>query len=70
MASGSFARGKDQINANASVVFVGNVNQSVSSLLKTFHLFAPFPEAMNNDSAFFDRIHYYLPGWECLMILH
>lgn len=64
MASGSFARGKDQINANASVVFVGNVNQSISSLLKTFHLFAPFPEAMNNDSAFFDRIHFYLPGWE------
>ena len=64
MASGSFARGKDQINANASIVFVGNVNQSISSLLKTFHLFAPFPEGMNNDSAFFDRIHYYLPGWE------
>lgn len=64
MASGSFARGKDQISANASVVFVGNVNQSISSLLKTSHLFAPFPDAMNNDSAFFDRIHYYLPGWE------
>ena len=64
MASGSFARGKDQINANASIVYVGNVNQSISSLLKTHHLFAPFPEAMNNDSAFFDRIHYYLPGWE------
>ncbi len=64
MASGSFARGKDQINANASITFVGNVNQSISSLLKTSHLFSPFPEAMNNDSAFFDRIHYYLPGWE------
>ena len=64
MASGSFARGKDQINANASIVFVGNINQSISSLLKTFHLFAPFPDAMNNDSAFFDRMHYYLPGWE------
>ena len=64
MASGSFARGKDQINANASIVFVGNINQSISSLLRTFHLFAPFPEAMNNDSAFFDRMHYYLPGWE------
>ncbi len=62
MASGSFARGKDPINANASIVFVGNVNQSISSLLKTSHLFAPFPDAMNNDSAFFDRIHYYLPG--------
>jgi len=64
MASGSFARGKDQINANASIVFIGNVNQSISSLLKTAHLFAPFPDAMSNDSAFFDRIHYYLPGWE------
>ncbi len=64
MASGSFARGKDQINANASIVFVGNVNQSIPSLIKTSHLFAPFPDAMNNDSAFFDRIHYYLPGWE------
>jgi len=64
MASGSFARGKDQISANASIVLVGNINQSVSSLLKTSHLFAPFPDAMNNDSAFFDRIHYYLPGWE------
>lgn len=64
MASGSFARGKDQINANASIVFVGNVNESIQSLLKTAHLFAPFPDAMNNDSAFFDRIHYYLPGWE------
>lgn len=64
MASGSFARGKDQINANASIVFVGNVNQSISSLLKTAHLFAPFPDAMSSDSAFFDRVHYYLPGWE------
>lgn len=64
MASGSFARGKSQINANASIAFVGNVNQSISSLLKTFHLFAPFPDAINNDSAFFDRMHYYLPGWE------
>ena len=64
MASGSFARGKEEKNANASIVFVGNINQSVSSLLKTAHLFQPFPEAMNNDSAFFDRIHYYLPGWE------
>lgn len=52
MASGSFARGKDQINANASIVFVGNVNESIQSLLKTAHLFAPFPDAMNNDSAF------------------
>ena len=64
MASGSFARGKEEKNANASMVFVGNINQSVSSLIKTAHLFQPFPEAMNHDTAFFDRIHYYVPGWE------
>ena len=63
MASGSFARGKDAIQANASMVFVGNINQSVESLLKTSHLFEPFPEAMI-DSAFFDRMHCYIPGWE------
>ncbi len=64
MASGSFARGKEQKNANASIVFVGNVNQSIDSLIKTSHLFSPFPDAMNGDTAFFDRMHYYLPGWE------
>ncbi|MBU9673994.1 protease Lon-related BREX system protein BrxL [Planococcus sp. CP5-4] len=64
MASGSFARGKEEKNASASMVFVGNINQSVDVLLKTSHLFAPFPEEMANDSAFFDRMHYYLPGWE------
>lgn len=63
MASGSFARGKDAIQANASMVFVGNINQSVDSLLKTSHLFEPFPEAMI-DSAFFDRMNAYIPGWE------
>jgi ATP-dependent Lon protease len=64
MASGSFARGKEQKQANASMVFVGNINQSVDALLKTSHLFEPFPEAMANDTAFLDRMHYYLPGWE------
>lgn len=64
MNSGSFARWKETKNWTASMVFVGNVNQSIESLLKTSHLFAPFPEAMNNDTAFFDRMHYYLPGWE------
>ncbi|HLR43310.1 MAG TPA: protease Lon-related BREX system protein BrxL, partial [Pseudogracilibacillus sp.] len=64
MASGSFARGKEEKNASASMVFVGNINQSIDVLLKTSHLFAPFPEEMANDSAFFDRMHYYLPGWE------
>ncbi len=64
MASGSFARGKDSINADASMVFVGNINDSVDSLLKVTHLFNPFPPEFNSDSAFFDRMHFYLPGWE------
>ena len=64
MASGSFARGKEEKNALASMVFVGNINQSLDVLIKTSHLFAPFPEDMANDSAFFDRMHYYIPGWE------
>ena len=63
MASGSFSRGRDVINANAAMVFVGNINQSIDTLVKTGHLFMPFPEDMI-DSAFFDRMHAYLPGWE------
>jgi len=63
MASGSFARGRDAINAYASMVFVGNINQPVDTLVKTSHLFAPFPEPMI-DAAFFDRFHAYIPGWE------
>ncbi|MXZ35997.1 MAG: protease Lon-related BREX system protein BrxL [Acidobacteria bacterium] len=63
MASGSFARGRDQVNADASMVFVGNINQPVDTLVKTSHLLAPFPEAMI-DAAFFDRLHAYIPGWE------
>ena len=64
MASGSFARGREEKAASASMVFVGNINQSVEVLLKTSHLFDPFPDAMAYDSAFFDRMHYYVPGWE------
>jgi len=63
MASGSFARGRDAISASAAMVFVGNINQSVDTLVKTSHLLAPFPDAMI-DSAFFDRFHAYIPGWE------
>jgi len=63
MASGSFARGRDSVAASASMVFVGNINQPVDTLVKTSHLLAPFPEAMI-DSAFFDRFHGYIPGWE------
>lgn len=64
MASGSFARGKTEVPAYASMVFVGNINQSVESLLKKSHLFDPFPAAMAYDTAFLDRMHCYVPGWE------
>lgn len=64
MASGSFARGKEEKAASASMVFVGNINQSVDVLLKTSSLFDPFPPEMGNDTAFLDRMHCYIPGWE------
>ena len=64
MASGSFARGKEEKSASASMVFVGNINQSVDVLLKTSSLFDPFPPEMGTDTAFLDRIHCYIPGWE------
>ena len=63
MASGSFSRGRDSIEGKASMVFIGNINHSVETLVKTSHLLAPFPEAMI-DTAFFDRFHAYIPGWE------
>lgn len=64
MASGSFARGKEEIWASASMVFVRNINQSVDVLLKTSSLFDPFPPEMGTDTAFLDRMHCYIPGWE------
>ncbi len=64
MANGSFARGSDAISSDASIAFEGNTFRSVSDMMRTTNLFEPFPEAFNNDSAFFDRIHAYLPGWE------
>lgn len=64
MASGSFARGKEEKAASASMVFVGNINQSVDVLLKTSSLFDPFPPEMGTNTAFLDRLHCYIPGWE------
>ena len=64
MANGSFARGSDSISSDASIAFEGNTFRSVTDMMRTTNLFEPFPEAFNNDSAFFDRIHAYLPGWE------
>ena len=63
MANGSFSRGKESVNANASMVFVGNINGSIENLVKVSHLLSPFPKDMI-DTAFFDRFHHYLPGWE------
>lgn len=64
MASGSFARGKEEKAASVSMVFVGNITQSVDVLLKTSDFFVPFPPEMGTDTAFLDRMHCYIPGWE------
>jgi|Wag4MinimDraft_11_1082651.scaffolds.fasta_scaffold03165_2 ATP-dependent Lon protease len=66
MESGSFSRGgSGELTGTASMVFNGNINQSVESLLKTSHLFEPLPESLH-DTAFLDRMHFYLPGWEVM----
>src|SRR6266704_585003 len=64
MESGSFSRGREELAAEASMVYLGNINQPVDVLVRTSHLFAPLPDAMRDDMAFIDRLHYYLPGWE------
>ena len=64
MGNGSFARGAESISSDASIAFEGNTFRSVADMMRTTNLFEPFPEEFNNDSAFFDRIHAYLPGWE------
>ena len=64
MANGTFARGANSISSDASIAFEGNTFRTVSDMMRTTNLFEPFPDAFNNDSAFFDRIHAYLPGWE------
>lgn len=63
MESGSFARGREEIPAEASTVFVGNTSKPHTELVRTAHLFADLPKAMV-DPAFLDRMHFYLPGWE------
>lgn len=63
MESGSFARGKEEVPAEASIVLIGNTSKPHSELVRTAHLFADLPPAMI-DPAFLDRLHFYLPGWE------
>ncbi len=63
MESGSFARGKEEVPTEASIVFIGNTSKPHQELVRNAHLFADLPKAMI-DPAFLDRLHYYLPGWE------
>jgi ATP-dependent Lon protease len=63
MEAGSFSRGREEIVAEASMAFLGNINVPVDVLVRTGHLFKPLPEAMQ-DMALIDRLHFYLPGWE------
>jgi ATP-dependent Lon protease len=63
MESGSFSRGREETTALASMVFVGNIHHDIEHLVRTAHLFTPFPPEMQ-DLAFLDRFHLYLPGWE------
>ena len=64
MASGSFSRGGEFLEGKASMVFVGNINEDIFTLLLQSSLFKPFPVGMNEDTAFLDRFHCYIPGWE------
>ncbi|WP_223852078.1 BREX system Lon protease-like protein BrxL [Bifidobacterium myosotis] len=63
MANKSFSRGRNTMQAEASMVFVGNTSHNVPYMLKNSDLFEELP-AQYHDPAFLDRIHYYLPGWE------
>ncbi|MGM9734059.1 MAG: protease Lon-related BREX system protein BrxL, partial [Prevotella sp.] len=68
MESGSFSRGgrSGEKAANASVILNGNINQPVETVLQTSHLFSPFSDKICNDTAFLDRIGFFLPGWEVM----
>lgn len=64
MASGEFSRGKESIRAFGSIVMVGNLDIDVEQQQRVSHLLAPLPMEMRNDTAFMDRIHSYIPGWD------
>lgn len=68
MESGSFSRaGKSgEKSANASIILNGNINQPVETVLQTSHLFSPFSDKISEDTAFLDRIGFFLPGWEIM----
>jgi len=62
MEDGTFSRGRDVITAEGSIVFVGNIDGDIETIVRTSNLFYPMPKEM--DTAFYDRIHAYVPGWE------
>jgi ATP-dependent Lon protease len=64
MESGEFSRGKESIRADGSIVLVGNFNVDVEHQQRIGHLFGPLPPEMRDDTAFMDRIHAFLPGWD------
>lgn len=64
MESGEFSRGKESIRADGSIVLVGNFDVDVEHQQRIGHLFGPMPQEMRDDTAFMDRIHAYLPGWD------
>ena len=68
MESGSFSRAdkSGEKSANASIILNGNINQPVETVLQTSHLFSPFSDKINSDTAFLDRIGFFLPGWEIM----
>lgn len=64
MESGEFSRGKESIRADGSIVLVGNFEVDVEHQQRAGHLFGPLPPEMRDDTAFMDRIHAFLPGWD------
>ena len=64
MESGEFSRGRESIRADGSIAMVGNFEVDVEQQQRIGHLFGPLPQEMRNDTAFMDRIHCYLPGWD------
>lgn len=62
--SGAFARGREALSGQASLVMFGNTNQPVEVMVRSSHLFTPMPEIIREDLAFLDRLHFYVPGWE------
>ena len=64
MESGEFSRGKESIRADGSIVMVGNFEVDVEHQQRVGHLFGPMPPEMRDDTAFMDRVHSYLPGWD------